>query len=194
MDEVKRDGFFGHVFNFDDASRQDLGNVAQYSVLAGVLALIITKGLDAYMPDPDPDKNIPTLALELAAQVAVTFILVVFGHRVIEFIPTMAGGKYAPLTLTTTILPTLLALFAINYGIGKKANLIWDKMFNAEPPKKPPSNQSTPLLPSGVNTSNPMQAEPDFNTMFAGPTTPLVNAASPDFEPMASNAGGMNLF
>jgi hypothetical protein len=30
-----------------------------------------------------------------------------------------------------------------------------------------------------------------FNSMFAGPTTPLVNAQSPDsFEPMPSNFGG----
>lgn len=33
----------------------------------------------------------------------------------------------------------------------------------------------------------PQQAEPDFNSMYAGPETPMVNAASPMMEPMAAN-------
>lgn len=33
----------------------------------------------------------------------------------------------------------------------------------------------------------PQQREPDFNNMYAGPETPLVNAASPMMEPMAAN-------
>lgn len=96
--------------------------------------------------------------------------------------------------MTNVILPVLIVLFTINTGVGQKVSLIWDKLTGVEPQKQkqklPPPNSN--LLPSGVNTGNPAQPEPDFNTMFAGPPNPLMNANSPEaFEPMAANSGGM---
>lgn len=97
MEEPKKEvGFVGHVFNFDDASRQDMMNVAQYSVLAAVFAVLLNKGMDAYIPEVNATKPSSALILEVCLQLVAMFLLVVFAHRVIEFIPTMSGVKYAP--------------------------------------------------------------------------------------------------
>lgn len=196
MEEPKKEvGFVGHVFNFDDASRHDMMNVAQYSVLAAIFALLLNKGMDAYIPEVTPTKPASALILEVCLQLVAMFLLVIFAHRVIEFIPTMSGVKYAPYNLTNVILPILIVLFTINTGVGQKVSLIWDKLTGSEPQKQkqklPPPNTPN-LLPSGVSTGNPVQPEPDFNTMFSGPPNPLMNANSPEaFEPMAANSGGM---
>ncbi len=190
---IKPVGFFGHVFNFDDDSRHELTNVVQYTVLASVFAVLLNKMIMAYVP-PVADKPVSGLLLEVVLHLVATFLLVVFTHRIIDFIPTMSGVKYTPLNLTSVILPLLVVLFTVNSVLTDKVSMIWDKLTGEE--KKPKVQAPTgppppPLIPRG-NTSNPVQADPDFNSMFAGPQNPLVDANSPaDFEPLPANSGGM---
>ena len=196
MEEQKSEGFFSHVFNFDDNSRHELSNVMQYSVLATIFAVLIIKTTTAYAPVMSPEKQVAALTLEVVLQLVGTFLLVVFTHRIIEFIPTASGVKYSPQNLTSVILPVLVVLFSVNSALTDKITAIWDKL-TGEEKKPPPKAQSNappppPLLPRGNTTNNPIQADPDFNSMFAGPANPLVNANSPaDFEPLPANSGGM---
>ena len=204
MDD-KKPNFFSHVFNFEDESRHDMMNIAQYSVLAVIFVILLNKALDVYMPAPDADKGAVMLSVEIILQVIVMFLGILFLHRIIEFIPTISGVKYAPLNVITVILPLLVILLNVNSnsGIGQKVAMLWES-FTGAPKEKPAMKASQPgfnppqFLPQGVNTSNPMQGqqappavrEPDFNSMFSSPNQP----SGQDFEPMAANASGVSIF
>jgi hypothetical protein len=200
MDEAKKPNFFTHVFNFEDESRHDMMNIAQYSVLAVIFVIFLNKALDLYMPHPDPDKGVPMIAVEIALQVIVMFLGILFIHRIIDFIPTISGVKYAPINIITVILPLLVILLNVNGAstIGQKVALIWET-FTGEPKEKPKVKSTQPgfnppqFLPQGsLTTTNPMAGpppaairEPDFNSMFTPSNQPQ------DFEPMAANLGGV---
>jgi hypothetical protein len=205
MDD-KKPNFFSHVFNFEDESRHDMMNIAQYSVLAVVFVMLLNKALDVYMPPPNADKGAVMLSVEIMLQVIVMFLGILFLHRIIDFIPTISGVKYAPLNVITVILPLLVILLNVhsNSGIGQKVTMLWDS-FTGAPKEKPAMKASQPgfnppqFLPQGVNTGNPMQGqapappairEPDFNSMFSSPNQP----SSQDFEPVAANMGGVSMF
>ncbi len=203
MEDGKKVNFFTHVFNFDDESRQDMSNIAQYTVIGIVLVLLWNKVLETYSPLVDPDKAAAILIAEVAVQVSVLFIGLMFLHRIIEFIPTLSGVKYAPMNLITVILPALVLLLQDTSNVGMKVRLIWEKIMG-EPETKKSDARSTQqmqgqhhgILPMGISTGNPMAREaappviqePDFNSMFGG------SNMKQDFEPIAANSGGVSLF
>ena len=198
MDD-KKTNFFQHVFNFEDESRHDMMNIAQYSVLAVIFVILLNKVLDMYLPPPDIEKGSVMISVEILLQVIVMFLGILFIHRIIDFIPTLSGVKYAPLNVITIILPLLVILLNVNStsGIGQKVSLLWES-FAGTPKERPKASQpglpqsfSPPqFLPHGP-TSNPMakQSEPDFNTMFSSNNQP-----AQDFEPMAANSAGVSIF
>ena len=50
-------GFLKYVFRFDDASKSELLNMIQYTILAVVPLAIMNKVSQLYVPDPDEDKG-----------------------------------------------------------------------------------------------------------------------------------------
>jgi hypothetical protein len=160
------------------------------------------------MPDIDKDKGTIAISFEVITQVVIIFVGILFIHRIITYMPTVSGIPYADQNIITTILPVLVVMLSIS-KLGEKVSILIDRIFNdkstSSPVKltavQPLSNSmnSPPpqVLPPGLNTSNPMSSgssqEPDFNTMFSGPNTPLVNAQEP-FEPMPSNYAGGSIF
>jgi hypothetical protein len=202
MEESKKPNFFAHVFDFNDDSRHELLNVAQYSVLATVCVALLNKVFEMYMPEPEKDKSTPALAIETALQIILTFLGLIFIHRIIEFIPTFSGTKYGTYNMIPVILPVLVVLLSLNSGVGRKVAMLFDKLTVGSPPPKQaqqPQQVGNPamaqLLPQGMNTlSNPMKAQsaipgppsdPDYNGMFG---------STGDFEPVAANMGGVSLF
>jgi len=183
--------FFSHVFNFEQESRNQMVNIAQYTVFSIVFITLLNRFIQDYMPEVDKDKGSLAIFVEISIQCIVLFLGIVFIHRIITFIPTVSGAKYAEQNVITIILPALVLLLGTS-RLGEKVTILVDRLTGQPPVKKmnAPSTQLS-ILPK-TPTVNPINSpEPDFNTMFAGPTNPLVNAASPDsFEPMPSNFGG----
>jgi hypothetical protein len=142
------------------------------------------------MPEVDKDKGSVAIFAEISIQCIVLFLGIVFIHRIITFIPSVSGTKYADQNVIAIILPTLILLLGTS-KLGEKVTILIDRLSGQTPVKKTPNQSPISILPK-AQTVNPINSpEPDFNTMFAGPTTPLVNAASPEsFEPMPSNFGG----
>ena len=207
MDEGKKQNFFAHVFDFDDDSRHEIFNIGQYAVIGTVLVALLNKLFELYMPEPEKDKGAPALALETVLQIVLTFVGLVFIHRIIECIPTFSGKKYGTYNMIPVILPVLIVLLSLNSGVGRKVSMLFDKFSgSSKPPVKtqqqqqqqpslsPAIAQFNQLLPQGMNTSNPMKAQsaipgpqgdPDYNGMFG---------SSGEFEPVAANLGGVSLF
>jgi hypothetical protein len=182
--------FFSHVFNFEQNSRNEMVNIAQYTVFSIVFITLLNRGIQDYMPEVDKDKGSLAIFVEIVVQCIVLFLGMIFIHRIITFIPSLSGAKYADQNVIAIILPTLVLLLSTS-TLGQKVGIIVDRLTGQTPVKKVQSQPGLSILPKAP-TVNPINSpEPDFNSMFAGPTTPLVNAASPDsFEPMPSNFGG----
>jgi hypothetical protein len=186
--------FFSHVFNFEQESRNQMINIAQYTVFSIVFITLLNRFVQDYMPEVDKDKGSLAIFVEISIQCIVLFLGIVFIHRIITFIPSVSGAKYADQNVIAIILPTLILLLGTS-KLGEKVSILVDRLSGQAPVKKSSVQQpSMSILPKS-QTVNPINSpEPDFNTMFAGPTTPLVNAASPasqeSFEPMPSNFGG----
>jgi hypothetical protein len=203
MEEVKKRNFFSHVFDFEDDSRHEMFNVAQYAVLATIFVALLNKLFEVYMPEPEKDKGVPALAVETMLQIVFTFIGLIFIHRIIECIPTFSGKKYGTYNMIPVILPMLVVLLSLNSGVGRKVAMLFDKFTTNKPPAKQqqqqaavsaPMSQFNQLLPQGMSTSNPMKAQsaipgpqgdPDYNGMFG---------SSGEFEPVAANMGGVSIF
>jgi hypothetical protein len=203
MEEAKKQNFFSHVFDFTDDSRNEMMNIGQYAVLATILVALLNKLFEVYMPEPEKDKAAPALAVETVLQVVLTFVGLVFIHRVIECIPTFSGKKYGTYNMIPVILPVLVVMLSLNSGVGRKVAMLFDKFSTvSKPPTKQqqsaapsaPMSQFSQLLPQGMSTSNPMkaqsaipgpQADPDYNGMFG---------SGAEFEPVAANLGGVSLF
>ena len=182
--------FFSHVFNFEQESRNEMVNIVQYTILSIVFITILNRGIQDYMPEVDKDKGSIAIFIEISIQCIVLFLGILFIHRIITYIPSVSGSKYADQNIITIILPTLILLLSTS-KLGEKVGILIERLTGQTPVKKVAPAPNLSILPK-AQTANPINSpEPDFNTMFAGPTTPLVNAASPDsFEPMPSNFGG----
>jgi|LauGreDrversion4_2_1035121.scaffolds.fasta_scaffold06956_10 hypothetical protein len=186
--------FVSHVFNFEKDSRNEMVNIIQYTVIGIVFITLLTKGIDEYMPELDSSKGTLPIFLEIVVQCVVLFLGILFIHRIITYIPTASGIKYADQNIITIILPALILLLSVN-TLGKKVSLILDRFFKPDPPPKQKATATAPgILPKNSNTSNPITQEPDFNSMFAGPSNPQVSPMAA--EPMPSNFGGFgnNMF
>jgi hypothetical protein len=211
MDNIEKPNFINHVFNFETDSKNEMVNIVQYCVLSIIFVTLLNRGIQLYMPDIDKDKGSLAIFFEILIQVVVIFIGILFIHRIITYMPTFTGTPYADQNIITTILPILVVMLSIS-KLGEKVSILADRIFNDHSKSAPvklnsvqPISGGTPhtmpsnnpqLLPPGLNTSNPMATtsqEPDFNTMFSGPNTPLVNAQEP-FEPVASNSFGGSIF
>ena len=182
--------FFSHVFNFEQESRNQMINIAQYTVFSIVFITLLNRFVQDYMPEVDKDKGSVAIFVEISIQCIVLFLGIVFIHRIITFIPSVSGAKYADQNVIAIILPTLILLLGTS-KLGEKVSILVDRLSGQQPVKKTQTQPALSILPKS-QTVNPINSpEPDFNTMFAGPTTPLVNATSPEsFEPMPSNFGG----
>ena len=205
MEDSRKRNFLSHVFDFEQDSRNEMLNVAQYSVLAAVFVTLLNKVFESYMPEPERDKTAVALALETILQLVLLFVGLLFIHRIIEYIPTFSGSKYGSYNIIPTVLPMLVVLLSLNSGVGRKVAMLVDK-FNGSnaPPQKPQGQQQVmqqmqqmqqqpmppalTLLPQGSSTlNNPMgqssipgpPGDPDYNGMF---------------EPVAANSGGVSLF
>ena len=197
MSESESTSFVSHVFNFEQDSRNEMVNIIQYTILGIIFISLLNKALDEYMPAVDKDKGSIAIFLEVSIQCIVLFIGMLFLHRIITYIPTLSGTKYAAQNVITIILPSLILLLSMS-KLGEKVSVIMDRLMGDSKPVKvkhtqPLASTASPqLLPRNAGTSNPLQnPDPDFNSMFAGPNNPLVDAQSPDsFEPMPSKFGG----
>jgi hypothetical protein len=185
--------FFSHVFNFEQDSRNEMINIMQYTVLAIILITVLNKAIQEYMPEVDSDKGSLAIFVEVCIQCIVLFVGILFIHRIITFVPTFSGIVYSDQNVISIILPTLILLLSIS-KLGEKVSILVDRFGSTAKVAAPPVKYAPPpsLLPKHGNTAHPMNSpEPDFNTMFAGPSTPLQNAQSPDsFEPVPSNFSG----
>jgi hypothetical protein len=215
-------GFFKHVFNFDEASKAEMLNIVQYGVLALIPVVILNKLMQRYVPEADDEKGSIEITAEVLAQIVAMFLVMLIIHRIVTFVPTYSGEKYADFSITNIILAMLVVILSLQTKLGEKVSILvdrltelWDGPKDTKKGKKgqgsvkvsqPISqnqsamNQSLSSMGStSISALPPPQTQqlPDYNQMYQQDSTPLVGAATPGtetFEPMAANAGGGGAF
>ncbi len=213
-------GFFKHVFNFDDDSKATMLNIVQYAVLALIPVVILNKLTQRFIPEADEEKGSIEISAEILAQIIAMFLVILIIHRIITFVPTYSGSKYADFDVTNIILAMLVIVLSLQTKLGEKVSILVDRLtelWEGKRDKKKKNGQgnvkvSQPISQNQATTNQalnsmgstsisslPMaqstmsQQLPDYNQMYQQDNTPLVGAATPGmetFEPMAANAGG----
>jgi hypothetical protein len=69
--------FFKHVFNFDDDSKSEILNIIQYSIIALIPIIIISKTISKYDPEADDKKSSLEISAEIMIKIIVIFITLI---------------------------------------------------------------------------------------------------------------------
>jgi hypothetical protein len=189
-------------------------NIVQYAVLALIPVVLMNKIMQKYVPEADEEKGNLELLAEIIGQVTIMFLGILIIHRIITFIPTYSGEKYADFSVTNIILAMLVIVLSLQTKLGEKVSIIVDRVVELwEGPKdkkngkksqgnvkvsQPISqNSSSAAMSQSMGSTSisslpqqPVQQLPDYNNMYQQDPTPLVGAATPGMEsfgPMAAN-------
>ena len=215
-----KQGFFKHVFNFDEDSKAEMLNIIQYAVLALIPVVILNKLMQRFVPEADDEKGSIEITAEVLAQVIVMFLVILLIHRIITFIPTYSGEKYTGFSVTNIILAMLVIILSLQTKLGEKVSILVDRIIDLwEGPKdtkkgkkgnvkvSQPISQNQMAMSQSLNSMGstsisslpPVQSQqtPNYDQMYQQDSTPLVNAATPGmegFDPQPANGGGIGAF
>ena len=189
LDEISKsangkNSFFNHVFNFNNDSKAEMLNIIQYAVLALIPVIILNKGMQKYVPISDDDKNSIEICGEIIIQIVVMFLGMLIIHRIITYIPTYSGEKYAGFSVTNIILAVLVIILSLQTKLGDKVSILVDRLLDLwEGPqdKKKIKNQSN----GNVRISQPISQNQPMTNMSMN--TPM-NAMNTSLNSMGSTA------
>jgi len=208
-----KNGFFQHVFNFDDDAKEDMLNIVQYALLAIIPVVALNKAMQRFVPEADDEKSSIELLAEVIIQIVLLFIGILFIHRLVTFVPTYSGAKYAELKVTSIVLAVLVIVLSLQTKLGEKVSILFDRvaeLWNGGSTEKaknkrkngtnnnnnnasamtlmassPPSSGPSSSSSTSISQLPMQQAQmPDYN---AGPQQSLPSQYE-SFEPMAANA------
>ena len=217
-------GFIKHVFNFNEESKSDILNIIQYAVLALIPVVILNKAMQKYVPEADEEKSSAMVLLEILAQIIVMFLGILLIHRIITFVPTYSGEKYAGFNVTNIILAMLVIILSLQTKLGEKVSILVDRLVELWEGPKQETNVKNKGKKGNMKVSQPIsqnqmaanqalnsqggstsisslptnngggQPMPDYNNMYQEPTQPIGPNSIENMEPMAANAGGSGAF
>jgi hypothetical protein len=149
-------GFFKHVFNFNDESKEEICNIVQYAITALVPVVVLNKGMQRFVPEADEDKGSLEILAEIVIQITVLFMGILFIHRIITYIPTYSGAKYGDFNVTNIILATLVIILSLQTKLGEKVSILVDRLTELwEGPKQTNDKKKAQNKKnSSVNNSN----------------------------------------
>jgi len=133
IDEITKNnsnkkGFFKHVFNFDEESKEDMLNIVQYSLLALIPIIILNKAIQRCIPEADDQKGNIEIVAEILIQVIILFLGILIIHRIITYFPTYSGTKYDKFSVTNIILAVLIIILSLQTKLGEKVSILFDRL------------------------------------------------------------------
>jgi hypothetical protein len=200
IDEISKNnsnkkGFFKHVFNFDEDSKEEILNIIQYAILALIPIIILNKAIQKFVPEADDEKGNVEILAEIILQVIVMFIGILIIHRIITYIPTYSGAKYADFSVTNIILAVLLIILSLQTKLGEKVSILFDRISEIwdgaidNKDKKKDKDKKKSKGQGQVRVSQPISQTPGINQM-GNQTTSLSLLPPPQLstEPMTNSA------
>ena len=84
--EKIKGGFIGHVFNFDEETKNQLLNLIQYSLLSIIPVVVLNKSVHRIIPEADESKSNVELLAEIIGQTIMLFVGMFFVHRLVTYV------------------------------------------------------------------------------------------------------------
>jgi len=119
-----------HIFKFDDETKSNLMNIAQYTVLAVIPVAILQNISEKVFPEYDASKGTMELLAEILGQSLMACIGLFFIHRVITAVPTFSGTAMGDINLFSIIVIFLLSSFMFDGKVEKKFKAISNRMMD----------------------------------------------------------------
>tara|TARA_A100001015_G_C14929350_1_gene687827 strand:+ start:651 stop:1394 length:744 start_codon:yes stop_codon:yes gene_type:complete len=193
-------GFFSHVFNFDNDNKANMFNMIQY-ILIGLIPIILTlKCIRNFIPEEDETKSSPEITIEIAIQLFSIFFAIWFIDKIIRYIPTYSGVDYHKFNEINFILPILVILITMQTKLGSKINILVNRvldLWNGNQYTKQLNNNnngvkiSQPIVTPGIHQVS--RADTLDNTLIQPPLQQLPaqnNISMIDALPNIVNSGG----
>jgi hypothetical protein len=176
MDNSDEKSFVKHVFNFDDDSKSDMMNIVQYALIAIIPIVMLNKTMQKYVPEADEQKGSLEISAEIVVQVIGMFIGLLFIHRIITFIPTYSGTKYAEFNIVFVILAVLMITMSLQTKLGEKVSILVDRLmelWEGKPAKKGKGKVtvSQPIVQNGQMMGNGSAQQAMNQAMYSDGTS-----------------------
>jgi len=130
MDEIannNKKGFFRHVFNMDENSRNELWNISQYSLVAFLPVIFFNKIIQKFIPEANEDKSSLEMSLEIVFQVVIVFVGIFFLHRIVTYFPTYSGQPYSAFDPTHMVILGLIIFTSMSTKLGEKVAILSER-------------------------------------------------------------------
>ena len=125
---IVQEGFFQHVFNFDDESKSNMINIIQFSVLAIIPVLVLNKIIQKYVPELDEEKGSVELIIEVVGQLIIMFLGMLIIFRIVSYVPTYSQTSYPESNIINLIIPFLTIVLSLQTRLGEKVNLLLERV------------------------------------------------------------------
>jgi hypothetical protein len=213
LETSDKNGFVGHVFNFNANAKEEMMNIVQYAVLAIIPVVLLNKSIQRFIPEVDDEKSSLEISVEVLVQVVFMFLGIFFIDRLVTFVPTYSTKKYESLSVINITLSMLVITLSLQTRLGEKVSILADRvgeLWSGETKKKKkkkggngggqsqgasqPQQQPQQMAPPGSTSIGSLPAV-NYDAMYQQQPTPMVGAAEPGggmegMEPMAANTGG----
>ena len=137
--------FIKHVFNFDNETKNDLMNIIQYIIVALIPCSLANHFVDSIIPEADDSKSNLEISVEVAGQLILIFLLFLFIHRLITYVPTYSGTAYNEINLITLVLVVIVLGYESKTKFGKKIKILTQRiqeMWDGKTEKKNKNQQN----------------------------------------------------
>jgi hypothetical protein len=126
-----KEGFIGHVFNFDEDSKMEMMNIVQYTLIGVFPVVLLNKTMQKYVPEADDEKGSAELLAEITIQLITMFIGILLTHRIITFVPTYSTVKYEKISIVQIVLAVLMITLSLQTKLGEKISILFDRVSEA---------------------------------------------------------------
>ena len=208
--DVGEKTFFNHVLRFDGKTKNELMDLFQYSVTAVFPILILNNIISNLFPEPDENKAILELVVEIGSELFLLLFGIYMIHRLVTYFPLFSGNVYSELNMLNIVLVFLIIILSFQTQLSEKANILFDHIKNyifyntgydndsakrpqRENMKEKRENEKEEMserLSRNVQNNTQTHEVPMVNRdVNVGPTTHVDHGLDTFTEPMAANDG-----
>lgn len=186
-------GFIQHMTRFDNNTKSDLMNVAQYSLLSVIPLVLVNKVIGRFVPETDETKGSLEITAEVVGQLVVLLFSLYFINRLVTYIKPYSGAQYTEVNMITLSLVLLVVVFSFQTQLAEKIEILYGRvveLWTGEPygEQKEEQQQETrvrvtqPLAPS---MPTHQQSRADYlgaHNQMVGNNEPSVSMANARYE------------
>ena len=197
---TKKTGFFTYIFN--DNYKGELLNIIQYSLFIIIPITILIRNINFFFPELDKSKGNLELLAEALGQLALTFIIIFFVHRIITYFNPWGTVDYPSINMPTLIMVFLWTIISFGLGhVGKKMDFILERLmplprdnFWNEDGQQPASASKGPVVRVTQPLAGPPPpiathavSRPDYITSQSQMTPPIVPQTAGNLAALPAN-------